>query len=162
MIQENEIRKAKKLEELMVKLNLAVEEDDSSSPKVLTYQRTPTPRHGHWPQSPTAVVPQSKPADSEATPNVDSTSSATKPITGDPSTNKTVTDISSCDPVDGSCDTNSGSHGSPSVAVSSSGDPQHSSSDSGSVTVHKPDKLDTGSADDVESGSQISGSQANS
>lgn len=53
VIQENEIRKAKKLEELMVKLNLTVGDDEgSTAPKALLYQRTPTPRYEHWPQSP--------------------------------------------------------------------------------------------------------------
>ena len=51
VIQENEIRKAKKLEELMVKLNIAVGGDESSVSKVLVYQRTPTPRYEHWPQN---------------------------------------------------------------------------------------------------------------
>ena len=56
VIQENEIRKAKKLEELMVKLNLTVGGDEGSiSPKVLVYQRTPTPRYEHWPQSPSTI-----------------------------------------------------------------------------------------------------------
>ena len=55
VIQENEIRKAKKLEELMVKLNLTVGGDENSiSQKVLVYQRTPTPRYEHWPQSSSA------------------------------------------------------------------------------------------------------------
>ena len=53
VIQENEIRKAKKLEELMVKLNMTVGSDEGSiAPKALLYQRTPTPRYEHWPQSP--------------------------------------------------------------------------------------------------------------
>ena len=160
VIQENEIRKAKKLEELMIKLNLSVGENDSSSSKVLTYQRTPTPRYGHWPQSPTAVVPQSTVPDSEnceTKTNVDGTDNVT-PSEDLLSSNKTITDVSSCicEPIDSSCDADSGSS---SVPVSDSHDPQRSSSDSGSVPANKPD---TESANSVENGSQDSGSQANS
>ena len=57
VIQENEIRKAKKLEELMVKLNISAgDEEGSIAPKALLYQRTPTPRYEHWPQSPARKI----------------------------------------------------------------------------------------------------------
>jgi len=156
VIQENEIRKAKKLEELMTKLNLSVGEDDSSTPKVLTYQRTPTPRYGHWLQSPTTVVPQSKGSeiqDTETKTDADSTEAVTLE---DPSSICT-TGVSSCmsEPVDGSCDNNSGSHDSHTVHVESSCDLQHPS-DAGSMPASKPD---TGL---VDNGLQDSGSQTNS
>lgn len=54
----------------MVRLNLTVGGDEgSSSPKVLVYQRTPTPRYEHWPQSPT--VKRDTPAGSQSSPDAE-------------------------------------------------------------------------------------------
>jgi len=157
VIQENEIRKAKKLEELMTKLNLSVGEDESATPKVLTYQRTPTPRYGHWPQSPTTVIPQPKASESENSEtktDVDGTDTVTQSSVEDPSSTTittTGTNLCICEPVDGSCDADSGSCDSHTAPVN---DLQFS--DSGSVPAN------AGSTDTVDSGLQDSGSQANS
>lgn len=134
VIQENEIRKAKKLEELMIKLNLTVSGDESSiSPKMLVYQRTPTPRYEHWPQSPSASHSQSDTsADSQSVPNItekhredDETVNNIVTKLDTPCSDSVVSNENSRDPPDSSHDPAGNSHD----LDSSSKDPQDCSHD---------------------------------
>ena len=110
VIQENEIRKAKKLEELMVKLNLTVGDGDggSISSKVPVYQRTPTPRYEHWPQVPPVVHSKrdtstgNQPMPEKHTEN-QSSGTISNTVTK-PDTPHTASSNSSRDPLDSSCD----------------------------------------------------------
>ena len=163
VIQENEIRKAKKLEELMVKLNMTVGGDENSiSSKVLVYQRTPTPRYEHWPQSTSAshsnkrdtlTSSQSLPEEyTECTKTV--TDAVTKLDT--PHSDSTVDSNSSCDPPNSSCDP-AGDQQSPSY------DPQNCSHDpdSGSHDQSNALSVNNNNKDSIHDSKDLN-SQANS
>lgn len=89
----------------MVKLNMTVSDEDSPvSPKVLVYQRTPTPRYEHWPH-----LPHSK--SDTVTDDQPNTPENHKEDSGQPVTkldtlhsDSTPSSNSSCDPPGGSCD----------------------------------------------------------
>ena len=126
VIQENEIRKAKKLEELMVKLNMAVGGDESSVlPKVLVYQRTPTPRYEHWPQNHSMRDNSHSLPDANTENNKSVTDIVTKPDASH--SDSTVSSNSSHD-------STSGSHDPP----SNSDDPPSSSHDPSSISHDPP------------------------
>lgn len=104
----------------MVKLNMTVTGDEGSiTPKAIVYQRTPTPRYEHWPQSPSAShykgdILTSNPNTVEK--HQESIIAITKLDT--PHSDSTVSSNSLCDPPDSSHDPDSGSK-----------DPQDSSHD---------------------------------
>ena len=102
VIQENEIRKAKKLEELMVKLDLTVGSDENTvSSKVLVYQRTPTPRYEHWPQSTSASNPKGDTITNSLSDTSKEHTENSKTVTDAvdaPHSDSTINSNSSCDP----------------------------------------------------------------
>ena len=133
VIQENEIRKAKKLEELMVKLNMAVGGDESSVlPKVLVYQRTPTPRYEHWPQNHSMRDNSHSLPDANTENNKSVTDIVTKPDASH--SDSMVSSNSSHDSTSGSHDPPSSSHDPP----SNSDDPPSSSHDPSSISHDPP------------------------
>ena len=149
VIQENEIRKAKKLEELMVKLNITVGDDENSiSSKVLVYQRTPTPRYEHWPQSTSASNSNKRDTltSSQSLPEENSktvTDAVTKLDT--PCSDSTVGSNSSCDPPNSSCDPAGDLH-------SPSHDPQNCSHDqSNALSVNSVNKDSINDSKDLNS-----------
>lgn len=134
VIQENEVRKAKKLEELMVKLNMTVGGDENSiSSKVLVYQRTPTPRYEHWPQSTSAS--HSNRRDTLPEEHTENSKTVTDVVTklDAPCSDSTVDSNSSCDPPNSSCGPAGDLH-----SPSHSHDPQNCSHDPDSSS-HDPD-----------------------
>jgi len=152
----------------MVKLNMAINSDEGSiSPKVLVYQRTPTPRYEHWPQSP--VTSHSK---GDTTASKQNLSDNTEKHKED---DKKVVDAttkldtphttvnSSCDPPDSSHDPGGNSHDPDSgskVPKDCSHDPAGGSCDQNILTI--PVNSVHNSSHELISDSQDSSSQANS